>query len=279
VTPVFFDDFTGTNDDPWDSNLWTRVAGQTVDSTWKLDIQGNRGRFHAGQFSFHAQSVRAGGQYSSPIEIAFDFEMDDLGGDRSHWLDLYVMVDEETPSNGGGAGNYRLQVDNGYRLRIENHILDEGRNTRLRYRRIDNGSDTTLASITSPQIHNDTRYSVVLEITEDGSDIRHRLWVWPFGESKPVTPIIDETDDAHTEGYVFIQGINRAVPAGDDDQDTEGIALMFGEFEITEADVIVPPDTPTGFAATALSSTHNRLTWNAVDGATGYVIQRRIKVD
>jgi hypothetical protein len=240
VTPVFFDNFTGTNDDPWDSNLWSVSA-----ATATVDIQGNRGRM-ALDSNYGIAEATALMEASGPDWLmTFTVELA-TAGQSEQWHEIHYLF---------GDGN-------GYRLTLD------GFDDLVTANRVDDGSTTEITSQGSMNLRTVGEWNVEIENVADGATRRHNITVWDASGSKPGSPTLTFTDASHTTGGLFLRSTGGPT----------AVTLYYDDIEIFASDPPAPPDSPTGFAATALSSTHNRLTWNAVDGATGYVIQRRIKL-
>ena len=222
---VFHDDFVGTNGDPLDPNKWSTWIKADFGFCETIEIDNNTALMHAGQFRLHRVGVRANTQtFEFPLRIRGDFELETLNLDRGYRHRLFYSVSNETNSGGLDSDG----VENGYRLEFRNS--DEG--SRIRISRVDNESTTTIGADTSTHINNDTRYEYELEITQDGSDWVHKVWVWEATGSKPGSPQLSLTDNNHLAGWVIVQSMNRF--DGDDDLCDEGIQTRIDEFEVYE---------------------------------------------
>lgn len=174
---IFSDDFTGTDDDSWDSTKWT-----TSTSSGTADIQGNEGRLQFSGSSNARAAVVANHPDQSDMEILFKARMAQTGTrGRFH---AALRHDGQWVDSGA---NFFIP-NNGYGVRRD---TDNNAVSLFEYSA---GVGSLLGSFAGPDRTND--FWVRFRVT--GTEQKVKMWV--DGASEPGSWDLEVTDSVHSSG-------------------------------------------------------------------------------
>lgn len=242
-TAVFTENWTGDDTDPWPSP-WV-----TNPNDGSIDIFENQGRITS-TGSFSASTAYADtSSFSLPFRYVTTLTLDSPSASVAQFARVHYLLDT--------IGAWNSRPDNGYTIDFRN---SEGI---VRLERVVSTSATTLEQATSfPFGSAIPTWDIEIEVTEEGSDTVHRIWVYESGTSRPGTPTIETTDDTHTSGRVGVGHTN----------DGSTRIALFDDLTVSQESAD-PPDVPTGFSLTTVDSRSATADWVETDDTTSYSVR------
>ena len=214
---TFSDDFTGTNDDPWDSGKWTTTEWGTA----LVDIQGNEGR--AANTGTYNDGVTAEANSTTDVRdaavlLSVDNVADNAGNQQFNvYLRATGALNTDVGTRGQPANAYNLH------MRVENDTYNW-----WLYRRI---ADTnTDLSISANSRVNFNKFWVRMEVVDVADDVVIRVKAWSDGEAEPGSWDDQKTDTSPgiLHGSTGILAL-RSYAGGSNEVDVRVDALEFND--------------------------------------------------
>jgi hypothetical protein len=167
---IFSDDWTGTNDDPWDSGKWTTgVFGSS--GLGVVDIQSNRGRlFHGNASNERSRALASLASSATDAEVLVKSQLSEVGTSTYY---IWLRGSGDWVDDGGNA----YKPNNGYGLRLPTGELI----------RVSSGTETVLQTVA----FSDNTVIRWVRFRVEGDQLT--ATVWTDGDSEPA-PQFSRTD-------------------------------------------------------------------------------------